>query len=88
MVDSADRDRVAEARQELHKIVSDREMRDAVILIFANKQDQKDALKPDALRELLGLGTLKDRTWYIQPCSAIKGDGLYEGLVWLSEACK
>jgi len=35
-------DRLDEARQELHKIISDREMKDAVILIFANKQDQKE----------------------------------------------
>ena len=35
-------DRIDEARQELHKIISDREMKDAVILVFANKQDQRD----------------------------------------------
>ncbi len=28
-----------EARQELHRIIHDREMRDAVLLVFANKQD-------------------------------------------------
>ena len=39
VVDCADRDRIDEARQELHKIINDREMRDAIILIFANKQD-------------------------------------------------
>ena len=33
------RDRIDEARQELHRIINDREMRDAIILIFANKQD-------------------------------------------------
>ena len=38
-MDCADRDRIDEARQELHKIINDREMRDAIILIFANKQD-------------------------------------------------
>ena len=42
VVDSADTDRLDEARQELHKIISDREMKDAAILVFANKQDQKD----------------------------------------------
>ena len=31
-----------EARQELHRIINDREMRDAIILIFANKQDLPD----------------------------------------------
>ncbi|TNN18863.1 ADP-ribosylation factor 6 isoform 2 [Schistosoma japonicum] len=39
VVDSSDRDRIEEARQELHRIAADREMQDAVILVFANKQD-------------------------------------------------
>ena len=47
VVDSADLDRLDEARQELHKIISDREMKDAVILIFANKQDQKEGKNHD-----------------------------------------
>ena len=36
------RDRVDEARQEMHRIINDREMRDAIILVFANKQDLPD----------------------------------------------
>ncbi len=39
VVDCADRERIDEARLELHRIANDREMKDAVILIFANKQD-------------------------------------------------
>lgn len=39
VIDAADRERVDEARQELHRIINDREMRDAIILVFANKQD-------------------------------------------------
>ena len=42
MVDCADRDRIDEAKQELHRIINDREMRDAIILVFANKQDLPD----------------------------------------------
>jgi len=30
-------------------------------------------MKPDQLQDRLGLHTLKERTWYIQPCSATKG---------------
>ena len=44
MVDCADRDRIDEARQELHRIINDREMKDAIILIFANKQDLPDGM--------------------------------------------
>ena len=39
VVDSSDRTRIDEARQELQRIVSDREMRDSLLLVFANKQD-------------------------------------------------
>ena len=48
VVDSADTDRLDEARQELHKIINDREMKDSVILVFANKQDQKNGTLPFA----------------------------------------
>lgn len=41
-MDCADKDRIEEARQELHRIINDREMKDAIILIFANKQDLQD----------------------------------------------
>ena len=39
MVDSQDRDRIDEARQELQRIISDREMKECLLLVFANKQD-------------------------------------------------
>merc|ERR1712230_156152 len=37
VVDSNDRDRIEDAREELHKILQEDEMRDAVLLILANK---------------------------------------------------
>lgn len=39
VVDSADRERIEEARTELHKILNDREMKECLLLVFANKQD-------------------------------------------------
>lgn len=39
VVDSQDRERVDEAKQELHRILSDREMKECLLLVFANKQD-------------------------------------------------
>jgi ADP-ribosylation factor 6 len=46
VVDSADRDRIDEARQELHRIIGDREMRNALLLVFANKQDLPGGIFP------------------------------------------
>ena len=39
VIDSNDRSRIDEARQELHRIITDREMKEALLLVFANKQD-------------------------------------------------
>ncbi len=39
VVDSQDRERIEEAKQELHRILADREMKDCLLLVFANKQD-------------------------------------------------
>lgn len=38
MVDSNDRERIGEAREELMRMLGEDELRDAVLLIFANKQ--------------------------------------------------
>uniref|UniRef100_A0A915PRV9 ADP-ribosylation factor 6 n=1 Tax=Setaria digitata TaxID=48799 RepID=A0A915PRV9_9BILA len=88
VIDAADRERVDEARQELHRIINDREMRDAIILVFANKQDLSEAMKPHEIQDKLGLTRIRDRNWYVQPSCATTGDGLYEGLTWLSSNCK
>ncbi|KAL9129647.1 MAG: hypothetical protein Q9175_007242, partial [Cornicularia normoerica] len=39
VIDSNDRSRIKEAKEELHKIIKDREMKEALLLVFANKQD-------------------------------------------------
>lgn len=38
VVDSNDRERIGEAREELMRMLAEDELRDAVLLIFANKQ--------------------------------------------------
>jgi len=83
VIDSADTDRIDEARDELHRILSDREMKEAVVLILANKQDLRDAMKPVQLTESLKLSSLRDRNWFVQPSCATTGDGLEDGLKWL-----
>ena len=38
VVDSNDRERVGEAREELNRMLNEDELRDAILLVFANKQ--------------------------------------------------
>eukprot|EP01147_Barroeca_monosierra_P004715 gene4715-8645_t len=84
VVDSNDRERINEAREELNKMLDEEELRDAVLLVFANKQDLPQAMSPGEITEKLGLTQMRSRKWYIQAACATQGDGLYEGLDWLS----
>ena len=51
-------------------------------------QDLPGALDDAAVAEGLGLSSIKSRDWAIFKTSAIKGDGLFEGLDWLSNMLK
>ena len=65
VVDSSDAERVSEAQEELHKMLQEDELRDAVVLVFANKQDLPNALSVTDLTSKLGLNQLR-RKWYAQ----------------------
>ncbi|CAN1310919.1 Galactinol synthase 1 [Linum perenne] len=61
VVDSNDRDRVVEARDELHRMLNEDELRDAVLLVFANKQDLPNAMNAAEITDKLGLHSLRQR---------------------------
>ncbi len=85
MVDSNDRERINEANEELQKMLNEDELRDAVLLVFCNKQDLPNAMSVAEVTDKLGLHSLRNRKWYIQSTCATSGDGLYE--VCLSFYC-
>lgn len=86
VIDSCDKERLGLSKKELMAMLEEEELKNAVLLVFANKQDMPGALTDAEVSQGLGLTALKDRTWQIQKSSAIKGDGLNEGLEWLSNA--
>jgi hypothetical protein len=70
---------------ELHKLLEEDELRDAILLVYANKQDLPNAIKPQELGNRLRLNSITNRAWQVQGTCATTGDGLYEGLDWLGE---
>ncbi|XP_020367938.1 ADP-ribosylation factor 3-like [Rhincodon typus] len=84
VIDSNDRERINEAKDELNRMITEDELRDAVLLIFANKQDLPNAMTPAEITDKLNLHQLHHRSWHIQATCATTGEGLYEGLHWLS----
>jgi len=95
VVDSNDRERVDDsaqcensAKEELHRMLGEDELRDAALLVLANNQDLPNAMTVNEITEKLGLNQIRNRKWYIQGCCATTGDGLYEGLDWLAKTLK
>lgn len=90
VVDSSDRERMQEARDELMHIMDEPSFPpDAAVLVLANKQDLPNALTAAEMTDQLGLRNLKNRSWFIQSTCAMSGQGVYEGFDWLSEnICK
>ncbi|KAK4216914.1 ADP-ribosylation factor family-domain-containing protein [Rhypophila decipiens] len=90
VVDSSDKARMDEARIELHRIINDREMKDSLLLVLANKQDLPGAMSPQEVTEKLQLTKIKDKLWYVQPTVATdpKDDRLELAFGWLSENTK
>ncbi len=92
VVDSCDEKRLDgdedSAKFELDRLFASDELRNAVFLIYANKQDCAGALKVSQIAERLGLNSVRGREWHIQGCCAITGDGLYDGLDYLVSKVK
>lgn len=83
VIDSTDIERLSTAATELATMLKEEELRDAALLVFANKQDQPGAKGAGEISEALKLGELRDRNWSIVACSAIDGKGINEGMDWL-----
>ena len=86
VVDANDRDRIEVARDELHKLMGEDELRDAVLLTFANKIDLPHSMSAAEIKEKMKLDVFRHREWYVQSACAVTGEGLYEGLDWLGGA--
>uniref|UniRef100_A0A2R9B5T0 ARF like GTPase 5C n=1 Tax=Pan paniscus TaxID=9597 RepID=A0A2R9B5T0_PANPA len=83
VIDSTDRDRLLTTREELYKMLAHEALRDASVLIFANKQDVKDSMRMVEISHFLTLSTIKDHSWHIQGCCALTREGLPAGLQWM-----
>jgi len=86
VVDSSDVERVDLAKEELNALLEDEELRDAKLLVLANKMDLS-RLSVSEIMSRLGLDKLK-REWKIQGACAMTGEGIFEGFDWLSKVLK
>ncbi|EJD54151.1 GTP-binding protein [Auricularia subglabra TFB-10046 SS5] len=83
VVDSSDRLRLEDCRAELHSLLQEDRLAGASLLVFVNKQDIPGSLTDVEIRDALDLRSIKSHRWKIQPCSAVTGQNLVEGLNWV-----
>ena len=88
VLDSSDRLRIALAKVEIEALIVHDEFkgRHLPLLIFANKMDLNNALSPVECMQLLNLEALQDNPWHIAASNASTGDGVDDGMKWLSDA--
>nr|XP_040571930.1 ADP-ribosylation factor-like protein 1 [Lepeophtheirus salmonis]ACO12098.1 GTP-binding ADP-ribosylation factor homolog 1 protein [Lepeophtheirus salmonis]ACO12644.1 GTP-binding ADP-ribosylation factor homolog 1 protein [Lepeophtheirus salmonis] len=84
VVDSADRERIGISKGELISMLEEDELRNAILLVMANKQDMEGAMSLAEVHTALGLSSLKDRTFQLFKTSVLKGEGLDESMKWLT----
>jgi len=84
VLDASNRERLQESRTELVKLLSEKELKDAALLILANKQDMTGCCTIEEIADSFSLYKLCcGRSWHIQACDAKSGLGLQDGLDWL-----
>eukprot|EP00005_Dracoamoeba_jomungandri_P005118 CAMPEP_0174261088 /NCGR_PEP_ID=MMETSP0439-20130205/11225_1 /TAXON_ID=0 /ORGANISM="Stereomyxa ramosa, Strain Chinc5" /LENGTH=167 /DNA_ID=CAMNT_0015345507 /DNA_START=158 /DNA_END=661 /DNA_ORIENTATION=- len=83
VVDSNDHERFKIAKKELNIALNDSSLKDALLLVLANKQDIDSAASVTDVADELNLGGLKERKWFIQGCCATTGHGIWAGMYWL-----
>eukprot|EP01094_Clydonella_sp_ATCC50884_P002129 TRINITY_DN11638_c0_g1_i1.p1 TRINITY_DN11638_c0_g1~~TRINITY_DN11638_c0_g1_i1.p1 ORF type:complete len:183 (+),score=45.75 TRINITY_DN11638_c0_g1_i1:131-679(+) len=85
VVDSTDRDRIPVLKAELDEMLGHEHLNSAIVLVYANKQDVKGAMTAAEVSEALALHNIKKQDWHIQACCALTGEGLTQGMDWLSQ---
>ncbi|RHY92174.1 hypothetical protein DYB37_000329, partial [Aphanomyces astaci] len=77
--------RLQQASDELHHMFQEIELQNAKLLVYANKQDLPGAMTTSDIADKMQVESVTSHGYYIQPCIALTGKGLYEGLEWLSK---
>ncbi|XP_074660202.1 ADP-ribosylation factor-like protein 6 [Tubulanus polymorphus] len=90
VIDSSDKLRLVVAKDELDLLMQHPQIkqRRIPILFFANKMDLRDSLSSVKCVNLMKLETIQDKAWHICDSNALTGEGLTQGVEWLTDQIK
>jgi len=89
VLDSANSSRFNEAKNEIDILIRAAELHGVPFLFFVNKQDIDTALTPKQLEEIFNTKQIRaTRPFHMQSLTAITGNGIREGIMWLVDTLK
>lgn len=86
VIDSNDRERVKSAGEELASMLREDELREAVLVVLANKQDLENAMSVDEVSKSIEFDGIRLRKKTILGTCATSGEGLHEAFEWMARA--
>lgn len=88
IVDSSDRERLEESKEAFDRMISNEALLTVPLLLLANKQDLQGCLPLEEVKKLFNTSPalIGQRDCKADAVSALKGDGVHEGIDWLVQA--
>ncbi|CAE1264360.1 ARFRP1 [Acanthosepion pharaonis] len=88
IVDSSDRERLEESKEAFDRMISNEALLTVPLLLLANKQDLQGCLPLEEVKKLFSTSPalIGQRDCKADAVSALKGDGVHEGIDWLVQA--
>ncbi|GLC43779.1 hypothetical protein PLESTB_000907100 [Pleodorina starrii] len=83
VLDAADQARFPEADAVLQELLKADQLKKVPLLFLCNKMDLDTAAKPAEVAAALHLPTATSRGFQLQSCSALRDEGIKEGMQWL-----
>ncbi|XP_069476327.1 ADP-ribosylation factor-like protein 14 [Ambystoma mexicanum] len=89
VVDSANKVHLDESKREFELVLKNELVKKVPVVVMANKQDLPGALNAEELTRTFNMKKhCSDRDWFVQPCCAVTGQGLAEGIAKVTEFVK
>ncbi|KAL5016044.1 hypothetical protein ScPMuIL_005633 [Solemya velum] len=90
IVDSSDRERIGESKEAFDKMIASEALRGVPLLMLANKQDLKECINVADVRKVFNPvpQLIGQRECKVRGVSALKGDGVNDGIEWLVDSIK
>ncbi|XP_077992319.1 ADP-ribosylation factor-like protein 6 isoform X2 [Glandiceps talaboti] len=87
VIDSSDKLRMVVAKDELDQLLTHNAIKNrrVPVLVFANKMDLRDAMSSVKVSQMMELETIQNKAWHICASNAVTGEGLHEGVEWLTD---